>query len=331
MMLNIFGSDAFEFTKLIGVINSIPYAPTRLGSLGYFKPDGISTLTAAFELQGNTLTLVPSAARGAPGVAKNLDRRSLKDFRTTHLPQRVAVQADEVLGLRALGSETEEELAMNLLRKKAAVARRDLDITHEWQRMGALKGQVLDADGSSVLYNFLTEFGVSQSTLAFNFSSGATYAVLQRCLELKRQIEDKLGGVFSSGVRVLCSKEFFDAFTGHAAVVEAYKYQQSSFMRSDNRDGFVFGGITWEEYRGSVGGTRFIAANEAYAVPEGVDGLMQTLYSPAPYMETVNTMGLPFYMKAKNMDYDTGVEWQVQSNPLHICTRPDAVFKLTAT
>ena len=329
MMLDVFKSDAFSFTKLVSAINLIPYQPTRLGSLGLFAAEGVSTLSVAIEMQNNVLTLVPTAARGVAGPAKTVEKRTVRDFRTVHLPQRVVVMADEVQGLRAFGSETEDVAAMQHLTKKMAVARRDLDITHEWQRMGALKGQVLDAD-LSVIYNWFTEFGVSQSTLNVALSVTTT-KVLQVIVGLKRTMEDKLGGVMMSGIRVLCSPEFFDALTGHPAVIEAYKYQQSNFLRTDNRDGFEFGGVIWEEYRGTIGGTRFIGANKALAIPLGVADMFKSIYSPAPYMETVNTIGLPFYMKSKSLDYDVGVEWQVQSNPLHICTRPDSVGELTAT
>ena len=295
-----------------------------------FSDEGVSTLTVAIEMQNGVLTLVPTAPRGSPGAAKNVERRNVRNFTPVHLPQRVAVMADEVQGLRAFGSETDEEVAMAYLTKKLAIARRDLDITHEWQRMGCLKGIVLDADATTLIYNYFTEFGVTQGTQALALSVTTT-KVLQLCVAIKRKIEDTLGGVMSSGVRVLCSAEFFDAFTSHPAVIEAYKYQQSNFLRTDNRDGFEFGGIVWEEYRGTIGGTRFIAANKAYAVPMGVPDLFKTIYAPAPYMESVNTMGLPFYAKQKSLDYDVGLEVQAQSNPLHICTRPDAVIELTAT
>jgi hypothetical protein len=330
MLLDVFKSDAFGFTELVAAINKIPYTPTKLGNKKLFSEEGVSTLSVAIEMQNGVLTLVPTAPRGAPGVAKNLERRTIRDFRTVHLPQRVAVMADEVQGLRAFGKQTEEEVAMNYLRKKMAVARRDLDITHEWQRMGALRGIVLDADASTVLYNFLTEFGVSASTANFALSNSAT-KVLQSIIGFKRTIEDKLGGVANSGFECLCSAEFFDALTGHAAVEETYKYQQSNVLRADRRDGFEIGGVWFEEYRGSVGGERYIGANKALLYPTGVPELFKTVYSPANYMESVNTEGVPFYMKSKVMDFDVGVEWQVQSNPLHINTRPDAVIELTAT
>lgn len=329
MLLDVFKGDAFSFTKLVDAINLTPYIPTRLGDLKLFQPKPISTLSAAIEMQGQVLSLVQSQPRGAPGAAKNVEKRLIKDFRTVHLPQRVAIMADEVQGLRAFGSETEDTVAMQYLQGKMDVARRDLDITHEYQRMGALKGLVLDADGTTI-YNYFTEFGVTQTTLSWALSVTGT-KVLQLCIALKRVIEDKLGGVMMQGVRVLCSPEFMDAFTSHPAVTEAFKYQQSQVLRDDYRDSFQFGGIVWEEYRGSIGATRFIAAGKAYAIPMGVPGLFQTLYSPAPYMETVNTPGLPFYMKAKSMDFDTGVEWQVQSNPLHLGTRPDCIVELSFT
>lgn len=330
MMLNIFGSSAFEFTKLVAAINLIPHVPTRLGQMGLFRAEGVDTLTVAIEMENNVLTLVPTAARGAPGVVKGVERRNIRDFRTVHLPQRAAIMADEVSGLRAFGSESEEELAMGRLNKKMVVARRDLDITHEYQRMGALRGIVLDADGSTI-YNFGTEFGVTPGAANIALSNTAT-KVLQEVISLKGTVEDVLGGVAYTGMHALCSKEFFAALTSHPAVTETYKYQMSNVLREDRRyTGFEFGGVFWEEYRGSVGGTRFIGANKALLIPLGVPDMFMSYFSPAPYMETVNTIGLPFYMKAKNMDYDTGVEWQVQSNPLHINTRANAVLELTAT
>lgn len=331
MMLDVFKSDAFSFTKLVDAINKMQAIPTRVGSLGVFGSEGVSTLSVAIEMQNGVLTLVPTAPRGAPGAAKTVERRNVRNFNTVHLPQRVAVMADEVQGLRAFGSETDEEMAMALLQKKMAVARRDLDVTHEWQRVGCLKGIVYDADGTTVLSNYLTEFGLAQTTRNVALSVNGT-KVLQECVGINRTVEDKLGDVMTTGPsRVLCSPEFFDAFTGHPAVTAAYTYQMSQFLRTDNRRGFEFGDLIFEEYNGKIGATRLIAANKAYVVPMGVPDLFKSFYAPAPYMETVNTMGLPFYMKQKSLDYDVGVEWQVQSNPLHICTRPDAVIELTAT
>jgi Phage major capsid protein E len=328
MMLDVFKGDAFSFTELVKAINLIPYAPTRLGQMGLFTSESISTLTVAIEMQQGVLTLVPAAPRGARGPAKNVQKRNVRDFRPVHLPQTVSVLADEVQGIRVFGSQSETETAMALLNKKMVIARRDLDLTHEFQRMGALKGNVLDADGSTVLYNYFTEFGVTQQTMDFNLDVDTT-KVRGKCTSLERLIEDTLGGVMMSGIGVLASPEFFDAFVDHPAVVDTFKYTNGQPLRDNQRMRFEFGGLQIEEYRGTVNGTRFIAANKAYAFPLGVPDLFTSYFAPADYMDTVNTMGLPFYMKGRSMDFDRGLEYEVQSNPLHICTRPNAVIELS--
>jgi hypothetical protein len=46
-------------------------------------------------------------------------------------------------------------------------------------------------------------------------------------------------------------------------------------------------------------------------------------------VETVNTIGLPYYAKSKVLDFDKGFQLEAQSNALNICTRPRAIIKLT--
>jgi hypothetical protein len=326
MLLDIFKSDAFSLVPLTNVINDIPRVPTMIGDMGLFSNQPVDKTTVAIERQKDVLTLVPSAPRGAPGVSKGVPRRNLRNLETTHLPQRVSLMADEVQNLRAFGKMTEEEVAMDRLRRKMVVARRDNDITIEYQRMGAIKGQVLDADGS-VLTDMNVEFGAAVSTFSMTLSNTAT-KVLQKVVALLRLAEDKLGGLMASGYMAMCSPEFMDAFTGHPVVQDAYRFYLSNKLSEDYRAGFSFGGVLWFENRSSINGTRFIAAGKAYLIPQGVPDLFTTFYAPAPYMDTVNTPGLPYYASQEIMDHNTGVEVQVQSNPLHICTRPDAVVEI---
>jgi hypothetical protein len=330
MMLDVFKGDAFSFTNLVAAINRIPFVPTRIGRMGLFSSEGVNTTSVAVEMQAGVLTLVPAAPRGSRGPSKNVEKRTVRDFRTVHLPQSVEVMADEVQGIRVFGSESETETAMALLQKKMAVARRDLDLTHEWQRIGALKGVVLDADGVTVIYNYFTEFGLAQQTQNFAFSVDAT-KVRGVCNAVARKIEDKLGGLMMvGGIHAFVGKTFFDALIDHPAVRDTYLGSgQSSELRRGLRMNFEFGDIVFEEYRGSVGGNAFVADDEGYAFPLGVPELFKTFYAPAPYMDTAGTNGLPFYMKGRAMDFDKGLDYEVQSNPLHMNTRPEAVVKLT--
>ena len=99
-------------------------------------------------------------------------------------------------------------------------------------------------------------------------------------------------------------------------------------MRTDPKGKFRFADIEWEEYRGSVGGNDFVAANEAYLYPTGAD-IFKTWFAPADFVETVNTIGLPRYAKQKVMDFEKGVLIHTQSNPLPINLNPTSVIRLT--
>lgn len=328
MMLDIFKNDAFALTELVASINKIPYVPTKIGQLGLFREQGIYGLSVAIEQRQGVLTLVPTAARGSSGVVKDIQKGNLRDFRPVHLPQRVVVNADEVLGIREFGTESTLRSAQGLLLQKMAVARRDLDLTHEWQRMGAIKGQVLDADGTTVIYDWYTAWGMTQPVLSFALGVDTT-RIRSKINTLERMVEDALGGMMSQGITVLASKEWFDAFTDHPSVTDTYKYTDGGPLRTNQRMTFEFAGLTIMEYRGTVGGTRFIAAGEAYAFPTGVPDLFMSYFAPAPHMDVVGQQGIPFYMLPEESDYKRSVAYDVQSNPLHVNTRPEAVVKLT--
>ena len=204
MQLDVFSSDpAFTVTELTKSINLLSYQPTKLQRLGWFTQEPIDTTSVNIEMEGDVLTLVPAKPRGAPGEVKGLQRRNLRNFQAIHLPQRTALMADEVQNLRAFGSQTETELAKDRLMKKVKVVRRDLDLTIEYHRMGALKGLILDATGSTIL-DLYAEFGVSQQTQDMALDVTGT-KVLLKVISAKRKSEDSLGGVEAAGYHALCA------------------------------------------------------------------------------------------------------------------------------
>lgn len=331
MHFDIFNNDAFSVSQLTRAIIDTPHVPGRLGQLGLFSNEPISTTSVSIESMGSTLSLVPSAARGTPGRPMTNDKRKLVSVNTVHLPQRASIVADEVQNLRAFGSETEVETAQNLMNKKLAKMRRDLDVTIEYQRMGAIKGQVLDSDGTTVLLDMTNVFGVGPQSHNMVLGTTTTKVIL-KVIEAKRKIETALGGLMYTGLRVLCSSSFFDSLVTHAAVEKAFdRWMNGEFLREDHRGGFYFAGVYWEEYRGNVSGQPFVADGTALMIPEGVNDLFVTHFAPADYMETVNTMGLPYYAKQEMMDFNKGIMVEAQSNPISLCTRPAAIVVLSAT
>ena len=151
MHFDVFNNDAFSLSQLSLAMTDLSHVPGRIGQLGLFHEEGVATTSISIEKVGNVIRLVPAAQRGAPGLTGTNQKRNLRNLNVVHLPQQDAVIADEIQNLRAFGSETEVETLQNVVNKKLTRMKRDLDVTMEYQRIGAIKGQVLDKDGSVLL------------------------------------------------------------------------------------------------------------------------------------------------------------------------------------
>jgi hypothetical protein len=332
-MINPFANDAFDMASLTAAINKIPNTYGRLEQLNLMPPLGVRTRTIILEEMSGVLNLLPTQPVGAPGTQGTKGKRKVRSFVIPHIPHEDAVLPEEVQGIRAFGSETELDALSSLMAQKLQTMRAKHAITLEHLRMGALKGVILDADGST-LYDLYSEFGITPKTVSFALTSGTT-EVLLKVLEVKRHIEDNLKGEFMTGILCLCSQGFYDAFTTHAKVKEAFMYfQRNQQLGNDYRSGFTFGGITFEEYRGqatdAAGNVRkFIADDEAHFFPLGTANTFRTHFSPADFNETANTLGLPLYAKQEPRKFGRGTDLHTQSNPLPICLRPEVLVKGT--
>lgn len=325
-MLDVFKTDAFSTVSLTDAILKAPYRPGRLASL--FRSRGITTTTAVIEEKNGRLELIPNSPRGGVAGTIGEQKRTARSFVATHLEKESTIMADSVQGVRAFGSEDSTVVASTVVNERLQDLRAMHEVTLEHMRAGAIKGQILDADGSTVLTNLFTEFNVVQQTLSFALGVGTTN-VRNKCVEAQRMVEGELGAEMVSSYVAICGDSFFDDMIAHAKVENSLQYQESRLLRTDLRSGFEYGGITFENYRGSVNGVAFFPTNEAYLVPVG-PAIFSTYFAPADFMETVNTVGLPLYAKMiEDKDLNRWAKVHTQSNPLVLCTRPRAVIKLT--
>lgn len=326
--MNIFESDIFTMASLTAAINEVQYVPSQIGDAGLFEGQGISSTHMVIEKDGDTLGLVEAKPRGALGTPVGGSKRTGVTFTAAHLPTTATVLADEVQNVRAFNSEDTMEAVQTKVNQRLAKMAGRIDMTHEYHRLGAIMGKVLDSDGTSVIYDLFSAFDMTQQTVEMKLDT-ATTDVQGLCLDIHEKTEEALGGLSYTGITVRCGKTFWRKFIGHKLVKEAYeRWESGARLRADPRDAFMFGGIFWERYRG--GGKIKIADSEAYASPEGVMDLFITRFAPGDYMDTVNTLGLPFYSSSKILDHNKGVELEAQSNPAHLCTRPKVNIKLFA-
>ena len=327
-MLDVFKTDAFSTVSLTDAILKAPFKPSRIGQLGLFRERGITTTTVVVEEKDGRLSLIQTSQRGGPASTIGQEKRKARSFVIPHLERESTIMADEIQNVRAFGSEDALQGLQAIINDRLADLRAMHEVTLEHLRVGAIKGQILDADGSTVLFNLFTEFGVTQQTQDIVLSVGTT-DVRGAATAIQRKSEDELGAEPVTAYRAFCGDAFFDELIKHETIVESLKFQESALLRTDLRAGFEFGGITWENYRGKVGGVSFFPTAEAYVVPVGTN-IFSTYFAPGDFFEAVNTVGLPIYSKiAMDEQLNRWAKLHSQSNPLALCLRPRAVIKVT--
>lgn len=337
-VMDIFRSDAYGVVAMTDVVNAMPFVPGRAGALGIFEESGIATTVIAIERRDGLLALIPNQKRGTPNWQNQIPKGKLRTLELPHLRLTDAVQPHEVQNVRAFGAGAGELKTMD----RTVQERLDWmipkhDVTVEYGRIGALKGIILDADGTTVIANLFTEFGVTQTPIDFTLGTTTT-DLIALSADVSGAVEDALGAAVYDHIHVFCGKTFWKKFISHTAVKDAYRYyeatgQNMNPLRDDLRyRGFAFGGLVWEQYRGKVGGVSFVADSEAHAFPVGVPGLFKTVYGPADWNETVNTIGIPRYAKQYPTDNrGSSITVETQSNPLSYCVRPEVLQKLTTS
>jgi hypothetical protein len=295
----------------------------------------VRATSIAIEERDGILTLVSPSPRGGTGQALDRVRRTLRSVAVPHFQIDDAVMAEEVQGVRAWGQETATEMVMGKVAERAQVASQSMAATEEYSMVGAIKGIVTYADASTLdLFNL---FDVTQETeVDFDLDAGSPTAgaLRRKCAGVVRQMAGILEGVPFTGLHAFCGDAFFDDLIAHTEVRETYlgwnaaaELRPAYVSGGQSYGAFPFGGIMWENYRGSVGGTTFVHTDKCHLFPVGVPGLFRTYYAPADYNETVNTMGQRLYAKTWEMPNGKGWNLEFQTNALSICTRPKTLIQ----
>jgi hypothetical protein len=330
-MLDIFRGDAFGVVPLSLAINNLKFVPGFISGSGLFTETAIPTTAITIEEKNYVLTIVAPSPRGGPGHTVAKPRRAMRMLAVPHFEINDAIMAEEVQGVRPFGQETGTEAVMTKVGERMQTAGQSLEYTQEYSRVGAITGIVTYADGTTL--NLYNEYGINQpANISFPLAATTGGGIRQTCAQLIRTIGANLDGVAFSGVEAICGDTFFDNLIGCVEVratylqtMDAQDLRKSYISGGQNWGSFPFGGINFTNYRGYVSGAPIVPANTAYFYPTGVADLFKTFYAPADYIETVNTMGIPRYVKQYPMPNDKGIHIDTQMNALNMCTRPLAL------
>lgn len=337
--MDVFNDNAFSTTSLSGYVEKMDYNPQFLGGLNIFTPNPVRTRNVFVDRTDGNLTLVPTSADGAPPESLTRDNRDAVALRTSRLAKETTIYAHEVQGLRASGSETELMAVQTEFNKRITRVRNDIELTHEHMRLGALQGVVLDSDGSTVIYDYTTEFNESIPAATSFELDVTTTDVHGITKDLARSMARSARGSFTSGttLHALAGDDFYDALVSHPNLEKFYINQvaanQLREVQGQIFESFRVGAITFHNYRGTDDNTTVaVATDECKIFPAGAQDVFGVAYSPLESMEFVNTPGQSMYgMTVRDRDRNMWVKGELYSYPLFICQQPRVLRRGTLT
>ncbi len=125
------------------------------------------------------------------------------------------IRASELQNIRAFGSESDLQTVQQEVATRMARLRNDLELTLENHRLGAIQGIVVDADGTTPLVDWYSEWAISQAA-EIDFALGTSGTdVRGKCGQVKRQMMVAAKGAWLPGTQIygLASDGFFDALS----------------------------------------------------------------------------------------------------------------------
>ncbi len=334
LVINPFDASGYTLAEMTQAINILPNVYTRLGQLGLFRFEGVTQRSVIIEQAEGVLNLLPTVPLGGPATVANRDTRSMRSFTVPWIPHDDAITPQDIQGGRGFGVADAADPLATIMERKLTRMRVKHAQTREYMEINALKGIVKDGAGTT-LYNYFTEFGLSQQAVDFVLGTGTTN-IQTKVREVLRKVETELRGETMNGVLAMVSPEFFDRLIGHAKVEDAYKYFSSTGaqpLREDTRRRFPFAGIVFEEYNATVtlstGATEtLVTASEGMAFPLGTLDTFVTYGAPANLIETVNTMGLPMYARQLARQDGTAIDVKTEASILPVNKRPRLAVRI---
>lgn len=342
MELDFVRDPRYSVRALSDAIIEIPNEYSLLSNLGLFPEKGIRTTYVEVEKKQGFLNLIPTSERGSPAPTKKKSARNTRVMKTLFMQQNDVIRPSDLQNLPEFGSDMFFEAFEDELDERFIELQRGYRQSHEFMRWGALRGDVVDADGSSVLYNSYTEMGESQQSVDFKFGTTSSDTIMAATKTARRYMARNLLGETMKRQIAFCHPEFFDNVTNHPAITEAYKhnagqgrpnplledlgvtyFQHGTFIFIEH-DGFA---TYVDPDDGTTTEHQFIPDNECIIVPMGTQQAFRSYFSPGEMMDAVNMPGQSMYVSMKELDHGAGLEIHTESAPFFLVQKPRLVLR----
>lgn len=341
-MVDAVNTKPFQLLEMVEAVNKLPWQPGQAGMAANWVERGIATTSIEVEERNGVLTLVSASQRGGPSAQYKPAKRTVRTLTTPRLSIEDQINAHELQNVRMFGTADQLQALSQIRDEHLSDMLNAIRVTWEHMDLNALKGSVVDADGSTVIADLFSIFGITQEAeVAFDLTNTTAGTLTGKLSTVNRTIRNNLGldSLAIDHIHVLCSSSFFDALIINKDVLDWAKIQPNSEYLRQSR---VFGRLEWqgfvfEEYRvgtatgndaGDLSGTgSWIAADKCIIFPVGPN-IYRRYFAPGEFFGAVNTLGLPLYARtAADDEWDEYIKLKVQSYPLPICTRPAVLMK----
>lgn len=347
LSLDIFRNDAFSYGALQRVVPNVPYIPSMLGQMQIFEPHFLTGTDKIFiyEEDGN-VKIIPFSLRGAPDAQQIRNVGRFYGLEAKRIAKMDTLRASELLNVAnmALPETIRMRNAIELLNRRTTQLKNDKEMTLEFHRLAALQGKLLDADGTTVVYDYFAEFNVSvPATLTLNFGTVGIDELQMWFQEniiqpMQLALKDRwiMGRTY---VAALVGDGYWGKMMRHPAVREIWKLQQQGralaqaanpLARPNNWEELDFGGIRFIHYRGSTNAEIAVASNTAIFFPVGARDVFQVYWAPGETIEQVSETAKPEYLMIQPDVRDqmvSHVDVFLRAYPLYACIFPKALLK----
>jgi hypothetical protein len=312
------------------VVERTDYVPSLLGQLGLFTPIYSRNRAIAIATKNKTMTLIPTSANGAPPEELIPEGAQVKLFQTNRLAKGSTIYAAELAGTTALPFDVQTKEISDEVAMRAESIMDDLNMTWEHQRLGALMGIVYDADGTTVLHNWYTEWGIAEpAEVNFELDNPET-DVRKKCRDIGRAMQNASKGIWRPNSRIgaLVGDTFFDSLVDHPSIKET-RVGTERAVTLENIGGYSsveIENITFINYRGSDDGNLSVGTDTARFFPMNTPGAFQVGFGPAdefkPYLNQRGREVVGLVLEDKS-GRDAWDRVEMYSYPLFIATRPE--------
>lgn len=335
--------NAWPFTArhLTETINEIPNQYGYIEELGWAPGEGVATTAIEIAKVGDAIRVLPNVERGGPSSTKGAPAEDAIFIKIPSFPQTHTITPADVQDwVQKANRQYKPKTMEQSLAERLESLRWDHDLTLEYQRIGAIKGKLLDGSGQELI-DLHDAFGVVQKVVDFELDVAGT-EVTEKVDEVLSFIRANLLGEVMTGVDILVDKAFFNALVKHPNVEKFYLGYVNAMMIANPtyqpKYGriFDFHGVTFREYDASVtlyDGTSvpLIAAGEGHAVPVGTRDAFRTYFGPPNDIRYVNSEGMEIFMSQEFLKHGAGVELKSESCPLAVYRRPILCVKVVAS